>query len=90
MEKNGEELSVNEVLSSIRTAVLEKQSSNKTAKAKNYSADEDVFVLTKDMLAKNVYPQLNQKEFGRTSLQLVRKYAKAVAAWQVKQQDKNF
>ena len=62
MENNTEELSIDEVLSSIREAVLETKTPEQISKEES---KEDIFVLTEDMLAKNVATSaLNEKDFS--------------------------
>lgn len=90
MKEDQEELSVNDVLSSIRTAVLETKSpsadlkepkENKTKKSD--MTVEDVYVLTENMRLKNSSNNsLSTKDFDKTSESLLKKYAKIFATWQ--------
>lgn len=96
MKETEEELSVSEVLSSIRTAVLDKKSPSDVSKeekvkknVKETSAGENVFVLSKKMLVANsANTSLSEKDFDKTSAQLLRKYAKVFATWQTFDQNK--
>ena len=90
MKEDQEELSVSDVLSSIRTAVLETKSpsadlkepgENKTKKSD--MTVEDVYVLTENMRLKNSSNNsLSTKDFDKTSESLLKKYAKIFATWQ--------
>lgn len=95
MEKTEEELSVDEVLSSIRTAVLETKSPSDDEKKeeekkqqKKVVTKEHVFVLSKDMLVDNsANVSLSENDFDKTSENLLKKYAKVFATWQAFEQN---
>lgn len=89
MKDNGEELSVSEILSSIKTAVLDSKApvvdSNNLPENK-----EEIFDLTKEMLLKNVSAAtMTERDFQNVSAQIIRKFAKSFTAQQIlKQSDK--
>ena len=93
MEKE-EELSVDEVLSSIREAVLKTKSpSSDSEKEDGTSRDKkemkEVFVLGKNMLVDNsTNVSLSEKDFDKTSESLLKRYAKVFATWQAFDQNK--
>jgi len=88
MKEEKTETSVNEVLSSIKTAVLETKIKNDSAEKSNSSKKsdrdaKDLFVLTKKMRVKNSSnSSFSEKDFDKTSEVLLKKYAKVFATWQ--------
>jgi len=94
--KDQEELSVSEVLSSIKTAVLETKSPSFASLTKEAEkmpqkdrTVEDVFILSKDMLVCNsANSSLSESDFDKTSESLLRKYAKIFATWQAFEKNK--
>jgi len=95
MKEEREELSVSEVLSSIKTAVLETKTNTAPAEKNNNSSKktdrdvEDVFFLTKKMRVRNSSnSSFSEKDFDKTSETLLKKYAKIFATWQAFDEDK--
>lgn len=95
MKEEKEELSVSEVLSSIKTAVLETKTNTAPAENNNNSSKkadrdvEDVFFLTKKMRVRNSSnSSFSEKDFDKTSETLLKKYAKIFATWQAFDEDK--
>ena len=94
MKEETEELSVSDVLSSIRSAVLEtkspvasgfseKKENNIPQKTQRDMSVEDIFVLAKNMAVNNSSNiSMSKKDFDKTSENLLRKYAKIFATWQ--------
>ncbi len=79
MKDEGEELSVSEILSSIKTAVLDSKAPSLDS-ANLSDNNEEIFELRADMAVKN-YPHnaISKKDFDDTSLQILRKFARVFA-----------
>ncbi len=80
MNDNEEELSVGEILSSIKMAVLDTKSPLADSKI-THVKNSDAFILTADML---YTPSKNKisNGFSKASETLLSKYAKVFVAWQ--------
>jgi len=79
MKEETEELSVDEVLSSIKKAVLNKKSSSAVLKNEN----KEELVLTEAMEVKSPLELMREDEFGEISKNLLQKYTKVFAMWKL-------
>lgn len=83
MKDNSEGLSVSEILSSIRTAVLDAKAPAVDS-ANLPDNKEEIFDLTKEMLLKNVSAStMTERDFQNVSAQIIRKFAKSFTAQQI-------
>jgi len=89
MKNEGEELSTDDILSSIRTAVLDTKAPSADF-ANLRESIEEVFELTADMELKN-YPSdtISEKDFDVVSMQILRKFARAFATGNLIRQNQN-